>query len=499
MMQRFAASLRRYLATPTSIPGSVVVLVLLLIIAQVCTLLMNQPTAYWLDPQYVSTNLPLSFLLERGPWVFILGTLIYIVIAGLLLKTLKRTAAFFLACWLSIIHLLILSWSSYCGFYPICEISTGSVCTAFQDGEVLIYIILFFFLLLFHLPERMIIWGKRIALFLSIAWLFLLGYGLFRAVFPPQSDWWVIAPQHSPGPRYLSAIAYDTTRQRAILFGGVQQWADTDTIYDNTTYDNTTWEWDGYDWQEIKTEISPPGRVEAGMAYDEIRNVIFLFGGKNSSGVLGDFWEFDGSNWRQLCSVCNPAGRYSHVIFYDPGREQIVVYGGSDDEKALAGTWAWNGDSWYGLSFSTSHPALLASPLVYDESRQRALSFMKDTWGGTWIWEGDSWSRLELELEPPLRRNAILVYNPETTKSILFGGAVDDTVAGAATYKSWLNDTWIFDGETWEQLDTPTAPPQRSGSMAFYDEVRHSMVIYGGEIMGRIYGDMWELVLPGEK
>ena len=44
----------------------------------------------------------------------------------------------------------------------------------------------------------------------------------------------------------------------------------------------------------------PGARYLTGLAYDERRNVLVLFGGDSPSGLLADTWEFDGGTWRQV-------------------------------------------------------------------------------------------------------------------------------------------------------------------------------------------------------
>jgi hypothetical protein len=47
------------------------------------------------------------------------------------------------------------------------------------------------------------------------------------------------------------------------------------------------------------------------------------------------------------------------------------------------------------------------------------------------------------------------------------------------------------------ELKPLLTPSHRTASVAFYDPVRQSMILYGGENAGIIFGDTWELVLPG--
>ncbi len=63
------------------------------------------------------------------------------------------------------------------------------------------------------------------------------------------------------------------------------------------TYHNDTWEWNGSTWTRVLTANAPSQRGVAGMAFDSVRNRAVLFGGNGPSGHLGDLWEYDGTNW----------------------------------------------------------------------------------------------------------------------------------------------------------------------------------------------------------
>jgi hypothetical protein len=467
------------------LPGGLAGLILALGLTQALVLLINQPVAYWQNARYAEPYLTLDFLLAGGPWLYAAGALFALLVIGLLLTRLNLRAGFFLAGLLFFFHSVVLFFAAPCGLTPLLELTSDTACSTSQYGFATLTSLLFFGLLFVRLPEK---WARRAkvgALALGAAWFLLLGYGLFRAIRPVESVWRPIVPAHSPGKRAMAAVAYDTKRQRAVLFGGVAWFNGNDTVYDAST-----WEWDGQDWHEMKPAVSPPPRRLHAMAYDEKRGRVVMYGGQDQNGgLLADLWEWDGVNWTQMCPVCNPAGRFSHKMFYDPELEMVMLYGGSGQDKAFGEAWGWNGTCWGNLPFSTSAPGLLNSPLVYDPLNHRVIAYMKDeVWGGTWIWQEAAWNRLALPVQPPLRIEANMVYDPGSRETALFGGDVD----GVGT-----KDTWIFDGTAWSELKTPLAPPHRSAGSAFYDPLRKSVVLYGGFNSNLVYEDMWELVIPG--
>lgn len=469
------------------LPNGWAILAMMVIFTQATALLMNQPAAYWLNRVYTSTSLPFGFLLAGGPLLYLGFEILYLAIVGLLLRRLNASAGFFLAAALILIHSFALYEMTQCGFYPLYKSHSRATCYAYQYLPLVVITIVFILMLIVaRLPRGLVHWGKRILIFFAVLWTFFMGLGVFRAAFPPHSPWKALAPAHSPGPRTMAAIAYDSQRQRAVLFGGFSHWDGKQWVYDNST-----WEWDGKDWEKVETPMAPSGRVLHAMAYDEAHAKVILYGGQNAGGNLADLWEWDGVTWHRLCPVCNPAARSSHKMIYDSGRQQIILYGGGDGKTIFAEGWTWDGQSWSYFQFESSAPALYNAPLIYDRRRERAISFMGTEWSGTWIWQASTWRKLDLSIQPPVRDEAVLVYDPLQDHSVLFGGIRNENFL--------FNDTWIFDGENWRKLNTPSAPPQRNRAVAFYDPVRHSVILYGGEQSGySIHSDMWELVLPGE-
>jgi len=122
--------------------------------------------------------------------------------------------------------------------------------------------------------------------------------------------------------REAAAMAYDTVRQRAVLFGG-------NTGAGSTTglFSSDTWEWDGGHWSLRTPVTSPPERAYHAMAYDAARQRVVLFGGWNARRVpLSDTW--DRRDWRQVLVAQSPSARWEHRMVTDPVRRRIVLFGG---------------------------------------------------------------------------------------------------------------------------------------------------------------------------
>jgi len=87
-----------------------------------------------------------------------------------------------------------------------------------------------------------------------------------------------------PRSRLLHAMAFDSARQRTVLFGG-----------EGGGHLGDTWEWDGAAglWvQRTPAGATPPAREAHAMAYDGARGNVVLFGGRAGSGDVNDTWEY---------------------------------------------------------------------------------------------------------------------------------------------------------------------------------------------------------------
>ena len=86
--------------------------------------------------------------------------------------------------------------------------------------------------------------------------------------------------------RMLHAMAFDSARGRTLLFSGAFSSGTTGTV---RLLDNL--EWDGSNWIRRTTRSYPAARMGHAMAFDSARRQAVMFGG-NGAGPLGDTWEY---------------------------------------------------------------------------------------------------------------------------------------------------------------------------------------------------------------
>jgi cysteine-rich repeat protein len=172
---------------------------------------------------------------------------------------------------------------------------------------------------------------------------------------------WSLAPAATPVIDQ-GALAYDAGREVSVLFGDEPA---------------ATWEWDGVAWTERTPAVSPSGRAAHGMAYDDARAKVVLFGGVDliSGDTLDDTWEWDGSAWLERAAVQRPLGRQLHGMTYDPRRGAVVVYAGWSGGGNLGDLWAWDGDTWAELDPRNALTSRQGVGLAFDRIQQRVVSF----------------------------------------------------------------------------------------------------------------------------
>jgi hypothetical protein len=125
-------------------------------------------------------------------------------------------------------------------------------------------------------------------------------------------------------------MAFDTQRGRSVLFGG----AAVDEDEGPPVLEGGTWEYANGAWTPIAGS-TPALRFGHTMAYDSQRNKTVMFGG--CCGALADDTDeyTGGVGWTSLLDGGIPA-RYSHAMVYDSRRGVMVVYGGTPANTGIS-------------------------------------------------------------------------------------------------------------------------------------------------------------------
>lgn len=289
-----------------------------------------------------------------------------------------------------------------------------------------------------------------------------------------QNPAWTWEPHLHLGSRWWHSMTEDAGRQRVVLFGGSFAQA-----YSNHAFD--TWEWDGVRWLEQRPAVSPPPRGGAAMAYDSVRNRVMLFGGTIGSTsptqVLNDMWEWDGQTWREVL----PTGPWSpvraqHAMASDPVRGKIVLFGGLDPIGPTGhfdDTWEWDGTGWTQMTPSVVPRMRHLHAMAFNSTSGRVMLYgggfgwlfiwsVDDPW---YEWDGTNWTYMPVA--PP---------GPGLWQMASYQNGVLLHDAGV---------TWQYDGTQWAQLNLPTWPGDRDAKTATASLSSLQQVVHYGGIFGR--------------
>lgn len=348
-----------------------------------------------------------------------------------------------------------------------------------------------------------------------------------------RTSWRQRFPVDAPSARTGHALAYDAARRRVVLFGG------------NATSGllSDTWEWDGMTWTRRLSLRSPSARVGHAMTYDPVKRVVVLFGGASTSGTLhDDTWEWNGREWSERVATTRPQGRVDSGLVYDVSRRRVVLFGGSAQKtiqgfaflEPVAQTWELDGTNWVARTLPLE-PSPRAHPLLaWDAVRRRVVLRAGDVRAGllapdTWEFDGARWVRVDDAVQPAFEQLSSMVWDATSRRVTVFtpsGGVwtfdgqawrrVPPTVpgfaSGDASDLTWdsarglvvavgigrttrVTETWEFDGTSWSQRSSATAPPARYGRKLAFDSARGRVIAFGGDMGASLVAptsELWE-------
>ena len=295
------------------------------------------------------------------------------------------------------------------------------------------------------------------------------------------ADW----PQARSG---AHAMAYDSRRGLALMYG------------DRSADSTTLWGWDGQRWHAFPSDDGPGLRRHIKLAYDSARDRLVLYGGYDNSGrtILGDTWEWDGTRWHRF-AVEGPGPRSSYALVYDAARAQIVLFGGLSDQGTMGDMWAWNGVQWTKLADAGPSPRGEASAVYDPRTREIILAGGfpyervtfpngRSTWSvlrdqiaaDTWAWNGTTWRLLD---DAGIARFSPMSIDPASGAPIRIAGESAGSFHGDMLH--WSAGGWRVVGNA--------RIPTRHGPAATLDTRRNRVVLYGGSTQGgEAFGDLWE-------
>ena len=271
-------------------------------------------------------------------------------------------------------------------------------------------------------------------------------------------------------PKTATVAAYDAARARTVIFVA------TDDIWSSETA-GETWTWDGTAWTQVAV-AGPSARTGHALAYDSDRQRVVLFGGTGGieywpgMGELNDTWEWDGAAWTQK-QATGPSVRQVVAMAYDRDRHRVVLFGGFSErcqEPGFDDTWEYDGTGWVQAA-SGGPPIGTAQRMAYDASRRVTVLFDRGS-GQTFGWDGAEW-KLLAGPGPGPTYGMSMADDAARQRIVSVGG-----YGGGST----LDDSWEWDGTTWTQVRSAVVLAI-SGPATAYDEARARVVRFGDAIV----------------
>ncbi len=107
----------------------------------------------------------------------------------------------------------------------------------------------------------------------------------------------------------------------------------------------------------------------------------------------------------------------------------------------------------------------------------------------TWEYDGENW-QLVSEDGPPIAFHA-MAYDPARGVTVLFGGAIPYPDPEQPFRWQFKGETWIWDGEFWDNYTNVSDPLYRASASMEYDPVSQSIIMLGGNMGGNARSDTW--------
>ena len=174
----------------------------------------------------------------------------------------------------------------------------------------------------------------------------------------------------SPSARRSATMVYDSARHVCVLFGGWDGNADDETW----EYNAATTTWTKVHAGGSPGDGNPSARYAHSAAYDSARNRMVVFGGGNGTGnnaVATETWEWNGATatWAKILPALYPAAGASRAMAYDVLRARIIYSAGYLE------TWEWAGTNWVHNTFLVYPTAAIYHAMAYDSDRNKVMCF----------------------------------------------------------------------------------------------------------------------------
>lgn len=258
------------------------------------------------------------------------------------------------------------------------------------------------------------------------------------------SAWKLLAPLNSPSPRGWHSMIYDSKNGKTFLFGGNNLIGRLNDLW--------VFDYDSNTWTELIPDKNPSSRSSSAMFYDKTNERIILFGGYGLNDLLlNDLWayQFDNNSWFQLFNEDQPSVRYGHSMVYDEQNNLGILFAGNNFQTKMNDVWLFNcSDDLWVESNSISPPApRYWFSMAYDSANHGSyvfggrignfglVSFGSSSESYLFEFSTNEWINISDPHSPSPRFDLPMVYDSDTQSMFLFGGYNGEQS---------LNDSWIL-------------------------------------------------------
>jgi hypothetical protein len=320
------------------------------------------------------------------------------------------------------------------------------------------------------------------------------------ACVPPPKATWQQHPAGTPAPtqRQYARFAYDSARRMSLLWGGYNA---------SGVVVERLWGWDGAIWHDL-TPVgeAPPPSATGAFVYDPAVHRAIEFGGAQFVGGMGfvpvpssTTYEWDGDLFAHINATTPPPPRYNTATAQDLAHDQLVMFGGhilvsGSITQVVDETWLFDRKTmrWIDASTNQQPTKVFGATAAYDAAHARVVLVGggDGNWKAvdqTWLWDGSTWQPAAQDEVCARRINATMAYDERRKRVVLFSGVQGDQPKPDTVTCEW-------DGSAWSKVTfaaSAQVPPARNYGAMDFDSSRGSIVVTGGT-GGATPMDVWE-------
>ena len=287
-----------------------------------------------------------------------------------------------------------------------------------------------------------------------------------------NNNWQEVVTSNAPDPRHLMAMAYDSARDRVVLFGGSEYAANGEDF----EAQNDTWEFDGTNWTQVDITGTVPVVNFPQLAYDANRNLVILMGVDNTLGTLMSVYHPDTRSWEKKTPEKLPACANDSSLVYRTATGNVALVGGvcSSTTPQVESTWEYDGNTW--TEFTTGAGRSTGHASAYDQLRDLIVlnsgfpAFVSTPTAATTLLQGTNARFGLLDTRPAPRSLHFMKTDPVTNNVWMFGGLNEYS-------DGYSREFWGYRNNQWFPLQYDVLPPACEGPLAAYDTNRSRLVV----------------------